>query len=113
MPQRFCHRHGFSRQRPTKNKVKKADLAEVQSDFAAEFHREYIAYGKECVYNADETCIYYDMPAGARFGRCEEEVPKSRAWRSIRFALRRSLRGELSTFPPGHYYAVQERARMD
>ncbi|RQM21488.1 hypothetical protein B5M09_009750 [Aphanomyces astaci] len=60
--QRFCHRHGFSRQRPTKNKVKQADLAEVQSDFAAEFHREYIAYGNECVYNIDEADIYYDMP---------------------------------------------------
>ncbi|RLO09314.1 hypothetical protein DYB28_005670 [Aphanomyces astaci] len=47
---------------PPKNKVKQADLAEVQSDFAAVFHREYIAYGKECVYNADETGIYYDMP---------------------------------------------------
>ncbi|RHX98995.1 hypothetical protein DYB36_014030, partial [Aphanomyces astaci] len=46
--QHFCDRHGFFRQRPTKNKVKQADLAEVQSDFAAEFHREYIAYGKEC-----------------------------------------------------------------
>ncbi|RHY13026.1 hypothetical protein DYB28_002810 [Aphanomyces astaci] len=42
----------------TKNKVNKADLAEVQSDFAAEFHREYIVYGKECVYNVDETGIY-------------------------------------------------------
>ncbi|RHY87509.1 hypothetical protein DYB28_003093 [Aphanomyces astaci] len=60
---RFCHRHGFSRQRPTKNKVKQADLAEVQSDFAAEFHREYIAYSNECVYNVDEAGIYYDMPS--------------------------------------------------
>ncbi|KAF0758132.1 hypothetical protein AaE_004032 [Aphanomyces astaci] len=60
--QHFCDRHGFFRQRPTKNKVKQADLAEVQSDFAAEFHREYIAYSKECVYNVDETGIYYDMP---------------------------------------------------
>ncbi|RHY74282.1 hypothetical protein DYB34_013671 [Aphanomyces astaci] len=58
----FCHRHGFSRQRPTKNKVKQADLAEVQSDFAAEFHREYIAYSNECVYNVDEAGIYYGMP---------------------------------------------------
>ncbi|RQM20368.1 hypothetical protein B5M09_013482 [Aphanomyces astaci] len=43
--------------------IKQAYLAEVQSDFVAVFHREYIAYGKECVYNADETGIYYDMPS--------------------------------------------------
>ncbi|RQM20155.1 hypothetical protein B5M09_012093 [Aphanomyces astaci] len=59
--QHFCDRHGFSRQRPTKNKVKQADLAEVQSDFAAEFHREYIAYGKECVYNSHVSGESYNI----------------------------------------------------
>ncbi|RHY26470.1 hypothetical protein DYB25_013266, partial [Aphanomyces astaci] len=42
--------------------VKQAYLAEVQNDFTAEFHSEYIVYGKECVYNVDETSIYYEMP---------------------------------------------------
>ncbi|RHX98752.1 hypothetical protein DYB36_012106, partial [Aphanomyces astaci] len=132
--QRFCYRHGFSRQRPTKNKVKQADLAEVQSDFAAEFHCEYIAYGKECVYNVDETCIYYDMPPRyiwvVRGGRSNI---LSREKHSLRMTAVLTVRAdgtklpilfimkgvpggridELSTFPPGHHYVVQERAWMD
>ncbi|ETV71432.1 hypothetical protein H257_13315 [Aphanomyces astaci] len=119
--QRFCHRHGFSRQRPTKNKVKQADLAEVQSDFAAEFHREYIAYGNECVYNVDEADIYYDMPPryiwAVRSG-------SSKILSGEKHSLRMTAvltgvpgghidSGGLSTFPPGHHYAVQQCAWMD
>ncbi|RHZ24510.1 hypothetical protein DYB37_012295, partial [Aphanomyces astaci] len=113
--QRFCYRHGFSRQRPTKNKVKQADLA-------------------ECVYNVDETCIYYDMPPRyiwvVRGGRSNI---LSREKHSLRMTAVLTVRAdgtklpilfimkgvpggridELSTFPPGHHYVVQERAWMD
>ncbi|RHY59851.1 hypothetical protein DYB30_010363 [Aphanomyces astaci] len=134
--QRFCDRHGFSRQRPTKNKVKQADLADVQSEFAAEFHREYIAYGKDCVYNVDETGIYYDMPpryiwavrgGSSKISSGEKHSLRMTAVLTVRadgtklpilFIMKgvpggRIESGELATFPSGHHYAVQERAWMD
>ncbi|RHZ26877.1 hypothetical protein DYB37_012425 [Aphanomyces astaci] len=60
----FCKRHGFTRQRPTKKKLKQTVLAEVQEEFASDFHHE-----------IEST--------------------------------------EFPTFPPGHYYAVREKAWMD
>ncbi|RHY41447.1 hypothetical protein DYB30_014154 [Aphanomyces astaci] len=60
--QRFCKRHGFSRQRPTKNKLKQTVLAEVAAEFAGDFHHEYASYSKDCVFNVDETGMYYDLP---------------------------------------------------
>ncbi|KAH9147364.1 hypothetical protein AeRB84_008999, partial [Aphanomyces euteiches] len=53
--QRFCDRHGFSRQRPGISKQPQNVLDSVHQGFADEFHREYAAYGKDCVYNIDET----------------------------------------------------------
>ncbi|RHY81144.1 hypothetical protein DYB37_011501 [Aphanomyces astaci] len=60
--QRFCKRHGISRQRPGMSKRSQGDLEDTHDIFAAEFHREYRAHGSESVYNVDETGIYYDMP---------------------------------------------------
>ncbi|RQM30181.1 hypothetical protein B5M09_013778 [Aphanomyces astaci] len=60
--QRFFKRHGFSRQRPTKNKLKQTVLAEVTAEFAGDFHHEYASYSKDCVFNVDETGMYYDLP---------------------------------------------------
>ncbi|RLO06880.1 hypothetical protein DYB28_013259, partial [Aphanomyces astaci] len=100
----------------------------------AEFHCEYIAYGKECVYNVDETCIYYDMPpryiwvvrggsskisSGEMYSLHMTVVLTVRADGTklpILFIMKGVPGGridELSTFPPGHHYAVQERAWMD
>ncbi|RLO08097.1 hypothetical protein DYB28_001274, partial [Aphanomyces astaci] len=128
--QRFCDRHGFSRQRPTKNKVKHAD---VQSEFAEEFHREYIAYGKDCVFNVDETGICYDMPPryiwAVRGGSSKISSGEKHSLRMtpvltvradgtklpILFIMKGvpcgSIEsGELAMFPSGHHYAVQERS---
>ncbi|RQM29312.1 hypothetical protein B5M09_013771 [Aphanomyces astaci] len=60
--QRFCHRHGFSRQRPGKNKQSQAALVEVRDKFAVEFHREYRGFGPETIYDVDETGFHCDMP---------------------------------------------------
>ncbi|ETV89881.1 hypothetical protein H310_15279 [Aphanomyces invadans] len=60
--QRFCQRHGFSRQRQTKSKLKQSVLNETHQQFAADFHREYASYDKNCVYNVDETGMHYDLP---------------------------------------------------
>ncbi|RQM30994.1 hypothetical protein B5M09_013668, partial [Aphanomyces astaci] len=121
---------------PSKNKVKQADLADVQSEFAAEFHREYIAYGKDCVYNVDETGIYYHMPPiyiwAVRGGSSKTSSGEKHSLRMtavlavraagtklhILFIMKgvpggRIESGELATFPSGHHYAVQERAWMD
>ncbi|RHY88644.1 hypothetical protein DYB35_012452 [Aphanomyces astaci] len=105
-------------------------------EFAAEFHREYIAYGKDCVYNVDETGIYYDMPPryiwAVRGGSSKISSGEKHSLRmtavlrvradgtklSILFIMKgvpggRIESGELATFPSGHHYAVQERAWMD
>ncbi|RHY32166.1 hypothetical protein DYB32_002800 [Aphanomyces invadans] len=60
--QRFFQCHGFSRQRQTENKLKQSVLNEAHQQFAADFHREYASYDKNCVYNVDETGMYYDIP---------------------------------------------------
>ncbi|RHY92453.1 hypothetical protein DYB37_010366 [Aphanomyces astaci] len=127
--QRFCDHHSFSRQRPTKNKVKQADLAEVQSHFTAEFHREYIAYARSACSTLMKLA-YIMICRRATFGQYEAEAPKS--CHSLRMTAVLMVRadstkllilfimkgvpgvridsGELSMFPPGHHYAVQERA---
>ncbi|RHZ25931.1 hypothetical protein DYB31_012917 [Aphanomyces astaci] len=60
--QRFCKCHGFSRQRPTKNKLKKTVPAEVAAEFTGDFHHEYASYFMDCVFNVDEPGMYYDLP---------------------------------------------------
>ncbi|RHY50567.1 hypothetical protein DYB30_010733 [Aphanomyces astaci] len=60
---RFCQHFGFSRQRRTKNKVKQAVLTEVHDEFTRDFHREYQSYENNCVFNVDETWMYYNLPA--------------------------------------------------
>ncbi|RHY02537.1 hypothetical protein DYB36_008393 [Aphanomyces astaci] len=120
---RFCHRHGFSHQRPAKNKVKQADLAEAQSDFAAEFYREYIAYDKECVYNVDETGIYYGMPpryiwavrgGSSKFSSGEKHSLRMTAVLTVRAdGNKLPILFIMKGVPPGHHYAVQQRAWMD
>ncbi|RHY47834.1 hypothetical protein DYB38_011684, partial [Aphanomyces astaci] len=109
------------------NKVKQADLAEVQSEFAAEFRCEYIAYGKDCVYNVDETDIYYDMPpryiwavrgGSSKISSGEKHSLRMTAVLTVRpdgtklpilFIMKgvpggRIESGELATFPSGHHY---------
>ncbi|CAK4754768.1 unnamed protein product [Aphanomyces euteiches] len=62
MIQRFCDRHGFSKQKPHKIKRNQEELEELRDEFAEDFHRRYAAYGSDDVYNVDETAVYFDMP---------------------------------------------------
>ncbi|CAK4114260.1 unnamed protein product [Aphanomyces euteiches] len=62
MIQRFCDRHGFSKQKPHKMKRNQEELEELRDEFAEDFHRRYAAYGSNDVYNVDETAVYFDMP---------------------------------------------------
>ncbi|RHY39562.1 hypothetical protein DYB30_000467 [Aphanomyces astaci] len=134
--QRFCHRHGFTRQRPGKQKHKQSVLIEVRDDFAAEFHRQYHGFGPDCVYNVDETGFYYDMPPkyiwSARGGDAKISTGEKHSMRMttvltvrsngdklpILFIIRGTPGGrietsELPTYPSGHFYAVQGKAWMD
>ncbi|KAF0706047.1 hypothetical protein AaE_014280, partial [Aphanomyces astaci] len=133
--QRFCHRHGFSRQRPGKNKQSQAALVEVRDKFA-EFHREYRGFGPEAIYNVDETGFHYDMPPkyiwSARGGDAKISTGEKHSLRMtavltvrangdklpILFVIRGAPGGrfetsELPLFPRGHVYAVQQKAWMD
>ncbi|RHY05613.1 hypothetical protein DYB25_005057 [Aphanomyces astaci] len=134
--QRFCSRHGFSRQRPTKNKLKQSLLSEVHDEFAQEFHREYVAYGKDCVYNVDETGMYYDLPpsyiwavrgGSSKISAGEKHSMRMTAVLTVRadgsklpilFIMKGQPGGriessEFPTFPEDHHYAMQENAWMD
>ncbi|KAF0703959.1 hypothetical protein AaE_015176, partial [Aphanomyces astaci] len=132
----FCKRHGFTRQRPTKNKLKQTVLAEVQEEFASHFHHEYASYSNDCVFNVDETGMYYDLPpsyiwsvrgGSSKISAGEKHSMRMTAVLTVRadgtklplmFVMRGTPGGriestEFPTFPPGHYYAVQEKAWMD
>ncbi|RHY03086.1 hypothetical protein DYB25_005987 [Aphanomyces astaci] len=134
--QRFCHRHGFSRQRPGKTKQSQAVLVEVRDKFAEEFHREYRGFGPEAIYNVDETGFHYDMPPkyiwSARGGDAKISTGEKHSLRMtavltvrangdklpILFVIRGAPGGRIETselpqFPRGHVYAVQQKAWMD
>ncbi|RHY17360.1 hypothetical protein DYB36_011876 [Aphanomyces astaci] len=133
--QRFCNRHGFSRYRPTKNKLKQTVLAEVAAEFARDFHREYACYCKDCVFNVDETGMYYDLPpsyiwevrgGSSKLSAREKHSMRMTAVLTVRadgtklplmFIMRGTPGGriessEFPTFPCEHYYAVQTKAWM-
>ncbi|ETV75853.1 hypothetical protein H257_09828 [Aphanomyces astaci] len=113
--QRFCKRHGFSCQRPAKNKLKQTVLAE------------------DCVFNVDETGMYYDLPpsyiwavrgGSSKISAGEKHLMRLTAVRADRtklplmFIMRGTPGGriessEFPTFRSEHYYAVQTKAWMD
>ena len=55
MLQRFCHRHGFSRQRTTRAKKKIKDLEETRREFSTWFHDGFGEIASDNLYNCDET----------------------------------------------------------
>ncbi|RQM20160.1 hypothetical protein B5M09_010821 [Aphanomyces astaci] len=133
---RFCQRHGFPRQRSGKCKKSQGDLAEIRDDFSLDFHRSYSAYKKECTNNVDETGFYYDIPPyyiwAVRGGSSKISCGEKHSMRmtavltartdgtklSIMFIVKGQSGGcsessIISTFPAGHFYAVQDKAWMD
>ncbi|KAH9110570.1 hypothetical protein LEN26_002467 [Aphanomyces euteiches] len=119
--QRFSHRHGFSRQRPGKLKLKQDVLVSIRDEFAADFHRQYEAYDDCSRYNwsirGGDAKIFageknaYHMTAVLTIRGDGKKLP-------LMFIIRgkpggRIATNELPTYPPGHFYAVQEKAWMD
>ncbi|RLN92696.1 hypothetical protein DYB28_007498 [Aphanomyces astaci] len=111
-------------------------LAEVQEEIASDFHHEYASYSNDCVFNVNETGMYYDLPPSyiwsVRGGSSKISAGEKHSMRMtavltvradgtnlpLKFVMRatpgrRIESTEFPTFPPGHYYAVQEKAWMD
>ncbi|RLO08553.1 hypothetical protein DYB28_006508 [Aphanomyces astaci] len=63
--QRFCHRHGFTRQKPAKSKKTQADLAAIRSTFDADYRKAFAGFSGDSIINVDETGMTYDMPPHA------------------------------------------------
>ncbi|ETV73526.1 hypothetical protein H257_11650 [Aphanomyces astaci] len=55
--QRFCARHGFSRQKPAKAKRNQAELYLTRSTFAREFHKAFDGFSPDVIINVDETAM--------------------------------------------------------
>ncbi|RHZ15673.1 hypothetical protein DYB37_012412 [Aphanomyces astaci] len=134
--QRFCARHGFSRQKPAKAKRSQAELDLTRSTFAREFQKAFDGFSPDVIINVDETGMQYGMPPHAiwavRGGSSKISSGEKHSYRmtavlSVRangdklpilFVLRGAPGGlieqnEFDTFPIGHYYSVQESAWMD
>ncbi|RHZ12253.1 hypothetical protein DYB37_010858 [Aphanomyces astaci] len=133
---RFCQRYGFSRQRKTKNKLKQAVLIDIHGEFARDFHREYQSYENDCVFNVDETGMYYNLPPtyiwAVRGGRAKISTGEKHSMRMTavltaradgqKLSLLSIMKGvpgahietkEFPMFPRGHHYAMQENVWMD
>ena len=134
--ERFCHRHGFSRQRTTTLKMTRSELEQIRTDFGAAFHHEYVGFGLDSIYNADETAIYYDMApktiwavrgGSAKISNGEKHSYRMTAVLTVRadgvklpilFIIRGAEDGviqssEFATYPSEHFYAMQGRAWMN
>ncbi|RHY67047.1 hypothetical protein DYB38_010291 [Aphanomyces astaci] len=134
--QRFCARHGFTRQKPAKAKKSQVGLAATRSAFALDFHKAFCGYGDDVIVNVDETGMHYDMPphaiwsvrgTPAKISSGEKHSYRMTAVLGARangdklpilFIMRGEPggpieRNEFDSFPIGHYYAVQDSAWMD
>ncbi|KAH9101331.1 hypothetical protein LEN26_015726 [Aphanomyces euteiches] len=134
--ERFSLRHGFSRQCATLAKMPQADLDALHAEFGAAFHREYLGFDDDTIYNVDETGMYYDMSSkiiwAIRGGSSKISGGDKHAYRTtavltvradgvklpILFVIKGVPGGtidmkELDGYPKGHFYAVQERAWMN
>ncbi|KAH9152018.1 hypothetical protein AeRB84_005499 [Aphanomyces euteiches] len=131
--QRFSDRNGFSRQRICRQKRSQEKLEATRLAFAQEFHEKYGDVPAECIYNADETGIYYDMcPStiwaergkGSYVSNAEKHSFRMTAVLTVRadgeklpivFVIRGVTGGtiecnEFDDYPEGHTYLMQERA---
>ncbi|RLO09702.1 hypothetical protein DYB28_003392 [Aphanomyces astaci] len=134
--QRFCHRHGFTRQKPARSKKSQVELATTRATFVADFHKAFDGFASDSIINVDETGMAYHMPPNAiwsvRGGIAKIATGEKHSYRmtavlSVRsngeklpilFIMRGKPggdieKGEFDSFPVGHHYAVQESAWMD
>ncbi|KAF0691688.1 Aste57867_17136 [Aphanomyces stellatus] len=136
MCHRFAHRHGFAQRVPCYSKLKRAELNDLQSTFAAAFWTKYGHLPLRDIVNVDETAVYYDMPPRRIWCPIGEDASSDTSEKHshrltavlgvcadgtklpILFIVRGKPGGpveteELPTYPAGHIYAVQETAWMD
>ncbi|RHY42340.1 hypothetical protein DYB34_013968 [Aphanomyces astaci] len=129
--QAFAHRHGFSQRVPCASKKTQAELQATRAEYAKVFWPKYAAYDPANIINIDETGVHYDMPprrTWARIGK-SSKVDKQHSNRVTAVLAVRAdgmfaswacaypggpvEQKELSTYPRGAVYAVQENAWMD
>ncbi|RHY03048.1 hypothetical protein DYB25_009870 [Aphanomyces astaci] len=134
--QKFADRHGFSKQRVCRQKKTQQDLEETRLAFGKQFHADHPDVALDCLYNADETGIQYDMcpstiwavrGGGSYVANSETHSYRMTALLTVRadgaklpilFVIRGVTGGTIETnefadYPEGHFYAMQEKAWMN
>ncbi|KAH9108422.1 hypothetical protein AeMF1_016409 [Aphanomyces euteiches] len=134
--QRFADRYDFTRQRVCKQKHTQEDLTETRLNFGRKFHNQNGSMDLSCIYNADETGIYYDIcpntvwavrGGGSYVANGDRHSYRITAVLSIRadgmklpimFIIRGARGGLIETsefddYPSGHVYAMEGKAWMD
>ncbi|RHZ26012.1 hypothetical protein DYB26_006648 [Aphanomyces astaci] len=131
--QAFAHRHGFSQRVPCASKKTQAELQATRAEYAKVFWPKYAAYDPANIINIDETGVHYDMPprcTWARIGKSSKVDKQQKHSNRVTAVLAVRADGmfaswacaypggpveqkELSTYPRGAVYAVQENAWMD
>ncbi|GMG16988.1 unnamed protein product [Phytophthora fragariaefolia] len=112
---------------PQEAKMSTSELLEKRAKFCIEFWDKYSSWNPTEIYNADETAINFDM-LPTRFwalkGRKDPAKIVKLTKHTGRMTAVLTIRGdgniggdierdELPTYPPGHYYTVQEHGWMD
>ncbi|RHY04372.1 hypothetical protein DYB36_000892 [Aphanomyces astaci] len=122
---RFAERHRFRHRTPCISKVTQRVLDEVWLGYAASFWSKYAQYDRSQLLNVDETAVYFDMPPGktlAEIGKSRKVANGEKHLDRLTAVLTIRADGqpggvidkkELSTYPAGHFYAVQKNAWMD
>ncbi|RHY74553.1 hypothetical protein DYB30_012966 [Aphanomyces astaci] len=122
---RFAERHRFRHRTPCISKVTQRVLDEVWLGYAASFWSKYAQYDRSQLLNVDETAVYFDMPPGktlAEIGKSSKVANGEKHSDRLTAVLTIRADGqpggvidkkELSTYPAGHFYAVQKNAWMD
>ncbi|KAH9110046.1 hypothetical protein AeMF1_015036 [Aphanomyces euteiches] len=134
--QNFAHRHDFTRQRICRQKKTQIDLEETRRAFATEFSEKHGDLPANCLYNADETGIYFDMcpktiwavrGGGSYVSSGDKHSSRMTALLTVRadglklpivFIIRGVDGGsieknEFDSYPAGHFYYMQQKAWMN
>ncbi|CAK4670507.1 unnamed protein product, partial [Aphanomyces euteiches] len=134
--QRFAHRHDFTRQRICRQKRTQVDLEETRLAFANDFADQHGDLPLDCLFNADETGIYFDMApntiwavrgGGSYVANGEKHSSRMTALLTIRadglklpivFIIRGAdgcliESNEFESYPQEHFYYMKKKAWMN
>ncbi|KAH9098936.1 hypothetical protein LEN26_016495 [Aphanomyces euteiches] len=134
--QHFAHRHDFTRQRICRQERTQVDLEATRLAFANDFADQYGDLPLDCLFNADETGIYFDMApntilavrgGGSYVANGEKHSSRMTALLTIRadglklpivFIIRGADGGliesnEFESYPQVHFYYMQKKAWMN